>query len=250
MIYREIKGNLFDVGPEYCLVHCISADFKMGAGIAKTFADLGCREEILKDWDGAYDYWDYGGHIVWTSIPLMASRFPKGVCHLITKKRYFQKPTYDNLRKALIDMRESILFIGEENRHYLYLGDRIKFECPFCCDKPKDKVSGIIYRNRFCEFLDKHGKLCAVIDWFKGYGGDLFFCLLALTGLIFGIWWLIDTDRKLDEKYRYQINVHYAKYSDTYRTNSYTMGDDQEKRMIVMKGDNVTIVDHLNKEDK
>lgn len=115
MIYREVKGNLFDVGPEYYLVHCISADFKMGAGIAKTFADLGCREEILKDWDGAYDYWKNGGHIVWTSIPLMASRFPKGVCHLITKERYFQKPTYDDLCEALLDMRDSILFVGEEN---------------------------------------------------------------------------------------------------------------------------------------
>jgi hypothetical protein len=77
--------------------------------------------------------------------------------------------------------------------------------------------------------------------------------------MIFGVWWLIDTDHKLDEKYRYQINVHHAKYSDTYRTNSYTMGDDYidfcikddpEKHMIVMKGDNVTIVDHLNKEGK
>lgn len=114
MTYREIKGNLFDVGPEYYLVHCISADFKMGAGIAKTFSDLGCREEILDGWSGVYDYWENGDHIVWTSIPLMASRFPKGVCHLITKKRYFQKPTYDSLRKALLDMRESILFVGEE----------------------------------------------------------------------------------------------------------------------------------------
>lgn len=160
--------------------------------------------------------------------------------------------------RLIIQDDDCITYDGKVHRHYLYLGDRIKFECPFCCDKSKDKATGIIYRNRFCEFLDKHDKLCAVIDWFKGYGVAMLICLLVLAGLIFGIWWLIDTGRKLDEKYRYQIRVHRDKYSDVYRTNSYTMGDDyiefyikddQEKHMIVMKGDNITIVDHLNKEE-
>ena len=159
--------------------------------------------------------------------------------------------------RLIIQEDDSITYDGKENRHYLYLGDRIKFECPFCCDEHYKHAHGVIYKNRFCEFLDKHDGLCAVIDWFEGYGVAMLICLLVLAGLIFGIWWLIDADRKLDEKYRYQINVHHAKYSDIYRTNSYTMGDDYidfyikddpEKHMIVMKGDNVSIVDHLNKE--
>ena len=161
--------------------------------------------------------------------------------------------------RLIIQEDDDVTYDGKENRHYLYLGDKIKFECPFCCDKPKYKASGIIYKNRFCEFLDKHDKLCAVIDWFKCYGVAMLICLFILTGLIFGIWWLIDTDRKLDEKYRYKIKVCHAKYSDSYRTNSYTMGDDYidfyikddpEKHIIVMKGDNVTIFDHLDKEGK
>lgn len=33
----EEKRNLFDVSEEYYLAHCISADFALGAGIAKKF---------------------------------------------------------------------------------------------------------------------------------------------------------------------------------------------------------------------
>lgn len=140
---------------------------------------------------------------------------------------------------------------GKEYRHCLYLGDRIKFECPFCCDEYSKSARGTIYKNRFCEFLDKHDKLCAIIEWFKDYGAAVLIIILVLAG--------IDVDRKLDEKYRYLIKVQYAKYSDTYRTNSYTMRDDYiefyikdnpEKHMIVMNGDNITITDHLKKEGK
>lgn len=163
--------------------------------------------------------------------------------------------------RLIIQEDDNVMYDGKENRHYLYLGDRIKFECPFCCDerKRKNQASGIIYKNRFCEFLDKHDKLCAVIDWFEGYGVAMLIGILVLAGLIFGVWWLIDADHKLDEKYRYRIKVQYDGYADTYRTNSYTMGDDYisfyvrddpEKHMIVMKGDNVTITDHLKKEGK
>ena len=35
MIYKEEKMNLFEAPEDYALVHCISADFALGAGIAK-----------------------------------------------------------------------------------------------------------------------------------------------------------------------------------------------------------------------
>lgn len=161
--------------------------------------------------------------------------------------------------KLIIQEDDSVTYDGKENRHYLYLGDRIKFECPFCCDEYKKSARGTIYKNRFCEFLDKHDKLCSGIKWFKDYGITILVSILVLAGLIFGIWWLIDLDHKLDEKYRYQIQVNCTKYHDTYRTNSYTMRDDYiefyikddpERRMIVMKGNNVAITDHLDREDK
>lgn len=161
--------------------------------------------------------------------------------------------------RIIIQEDDSVTYDGKENRHYLYLGDRIKFECPFCCDERKDRARGTIYKNRFCEFLDKHDRLCAGIDWLKDYGVVALICILVLAGLIFGVWWLIDTDHKLDEKYRYQIRVSRTNYTDMYRTNGYTMGDDYiefyikddpERHMIVMKGNNITITDNLNKGDK
>lgn len=163
---------------------------------------------------------------------------------------------YDCGSKLIIQEDDRITYDGRERRHCLSLGDRIKFECPFCCD---NRARGVIYKNRFCEFLDKHDGLCAGIEWLKEHGVTWLICILVLAGVIFGVWWIIDVDHKLDEQYRYLIKVHYAKYSDVYRTNSYTMGDDYiefyikddpEQHMIVMKGDNVTITDHLNKEDE
>lgn len=114
MIYNEIKGNLFDVGPEYVLAHCVSADFKMGLGIAKTFNDLGCQEEILKkvpdyDWQ-SLDY----SRALWTRIPYSEDRHPKGVYHLVTKERYFHKPTYQDIYDALYDLR-----------YFVHNGDKI-----------------------------------------------------------------------------------------------------------------------------
>ena len=160
--------------------------------------------------------------------------------------------------KLIIQEDDIVTYDGREHRHYLYLGDRIKFECPFCCDERNNRARGTIYKNRFCEFLDKHDRLCAGIEWLKDCGVAVLIGILVLVGLIFGIWWLIDTDCKLDNKYRYQIKVQHAKYYDMYRTNSYTMGydyiefyikDDPEKHMIVMRSNDVTIVDNVNTGD-
>lgn len=113
MIYREVKGNLFDVGPEYFLVHCISADFKMGLGIAKTFADLGCREEVLKK-TRTYYWQSVGNRVIWTAIPLDIEKHPKGVYHLVTKEKYFHKPTYQDVFDALYDLKHFFLHDGDK----------------------------------------------------------------------------------------------------------------------------------------
>ena len=42
------KRDLFTVPKDYYLCHCISADFALGAGIAKKFAELGVKEELFK----------------------------------------------------------------------------------------------------------------------------------------------------------------------------------------------------------
>ena len=39
MEYKEEKRDLFSVPDEYYLAHCISADFRMGSGIAVEFVE-------------------------------------------------------------------------------------------------------------------------------------------------------------------------------------------------------------------
>jgi len=49
MIIKEEKRDLFTVSNDYALVHCISADFKLGAGIAKEFdKKFNARQKLFK----------------------------------------------------------------------------------------------------------------------------------------------------------------------------------------------------------
>lgn len=97
----EIKGNLFDentfAGDVY--VHCISADFAMGKGIALDF----CRK---------YPVFKYQK----TALRDYYSKNPNGlflvriddilIANLVTKEKYFNKPTYASLEKSLRACRD------------------------------------------------------------------------------------------------------------------------------------------------
>ena len=48
MTINEEKGNLFDLPSEYALVHCISEDCALGAGIAVEFQRRFKIRDILK----------------------------------------------------------------------------------------------------------------------------------------------------------------------------------------------------------
>ena len=53
MIIKEVKKDLFTVSNDYALAHCISADFTLGAGIAKEFDKrFNCRIRLFKIFDG------------------------------------------------------------------------------------------------------------------------------------------------------------------------------------------------------
>jgi O-acetyl-ADP-ribose deacetylase (regulator of RNase III) len=86
----EKIGDLFDSDYEY-IVHCISADAKMGAGIAqqvvRRFENV--RQQVL-------DQKPYIGKAILT---------PQ-VIHLVTKGKYYQKPTNASLRLACESMRD------------------------------------------------------------------------------------------------------------------------------------------------
>lgn len=95
-------GNILDAEKELhkgkdpiYYAHCISADAKLGKGVAKLLDDkFSIREEILFydriEWWLPFKYpWVYTTH--WGAW----------VFNLITKEHYYDKPTYESLQKAL-----------------------------------------------------------------------------------------------------------------------------------------------------
>ena len=91
MIFTEIKGNLFDrelEHPSEYYVHCISRDYACGAGIAKEFNKR------------------YNLSLRLLDLPRTSCMVIDDVINLVTKSKYWQKPTYDSLRKTLFDLKE------------------------------------------------------------------------------------------------------------------------------------------------
>lgn len=101
MRYREIYADLFDLGETHELIHCVSADFALGAGIARRFAKLGVAEELKKSYDGLTEWSLYHGHAYQTGH----------IWSLVTKERYWHKPTYTTLRTALENLKEQLLIL-------------------------------------------------------------------------------------------------------------------------------------------
>ncbi len=100
MKFLEVKGDLFKVSNEHVLVHCISADCKMGAGIAVEFVKRypSMRNLVLSMKPEVGQALYYNG---------ANKRF---VINLITKERYYHKPTRDNFNKTILDMKRVIDF--------------------------------------------------------------------------------------------------------------------------------------------
>ena len=91
MTFTEIKGNLFDrklEHPSEYYVHCISGDYACGAGIAKEFNKR------------------YNLSLRLLDLPRTSCMVIDDVISLVTKLKYWQKPTYDSLSKALVDLKE------------------------------------------------------------------------------------------------------------------------------------------------
>ena len=94
------KRDLFTVPQGYYLAHCISADFALGAGIAKIFdAVYNMRFKLFRE----YDNYEYEGG---DSLPI------DNVFNFVTKKKCYHKPTYDSLREALECMRDEMETLG------------------------------------------------------------------------------------------------------------------------------------------
>lgn len=95
MIYREIYGDLFQVDKKYYLAHCISADFALGKGIAVEFNKRFNMKQKL-----------HNQFLVNADYPTCC--MIDNVFNLVTKEKYWHKPTYQTLREALVDMCKHI----------------------------------------------------------------------------------------------------------------------------------------------
>lgn len=116
MILKEIKKDLFDMPNDYVLAHCISADFALGAGIAKEFNKrFRTRDDLFFTACGnMIESWDEKGE----------NNMPQGCCivthqnpvvfNLVTKRNYWDKPTLKSIEEALEDMRFCGYLFGKD----------------------------------------------------------------------------------------------------------------------------------------
>lgn len=103
MIIKEEKRDLFTMPEDYALAHCISADFALGAGIAKEFDKrFNCRRKLFNV---------YKRSLVprWDKIPngcsvILFSDYV--IFNLVTKRNYWNKPTLDTIKNALDWMKD------------------------------------------------------------------------------------------------------------------------------------------------
>ena len=83
-----------------CYAHCISSDFNMSQGIAVEFEKkFNVKKELIREYGEDYYKFSYE--------PFCAYTVTNGrVLNLVTKKRYFEKPTLNDIKLSLISMRD------------------------------------------------------------------------------------------------------------------------------------------------
>lgn len=100
MIHKEEKRDLFSVPDDYYLAHCISADFALGKGITVEFNKRFNMKQKLKD-EFLNFIDEYMHRYKLDAECILIDR----VLNLVTKERYYQKPTYNSMKQALEMMK-------------------------------------------------------------------------------------------------------------------------------------------------
>ena len=93
MNIEEIEGDLFDCDADRSLAHCVSVDMVMGKGIAVTFREKFGRVSYLVS---------QGAQVGEMAVIEDEGRY---VYYLVTKDRYWNKPTYETLRGSMEAMK-------------------------------------------------------------------------------------------------------------------------------------------------
>ncbi|MBQ6108458.1 MAG: hypothetical protein IJK97_09640 [Thermoguttaceae bacterium] len=104
MTYEEVHRDLFSVNlsnyPKAMYAHCISADFKLGAGIAVQFDR---RFNMRRKLNSKYVALKGSSDLIGTSCPI------DNTFNLITKLNYWQLPRLESLQASLKQMKEQCL---------------------------------------------------------------------------------------------------------------------------------------------
>lgn len=141
MTIREEKRDLFTVPQGYYLVHCISGDYALGAGIAKQFTEVyNMREKLHNQFPI-----EEGERFANVGKALLIDN----VFNLVTKARHFNKPTYDSLTDTLFEMRVQIEEKGIKKIAMPLIGcglDRLEW------DKVKENIQ-VIFEDLDIEIL-------------------------------------------------------------------------------------------------
>lgn len=96
MYYHEEKRDLFTVDNSYTFVHCISADFALGKGIALEFQKRYKTRDAIQSRAKPF------------SIPVGNCIYTEPVLSMITKGRAQSLPTYETMYEALFHLRTAL----------------------------------------------------------------------------------------------------------------------------------------------
>ncbi|KAG5873427.1 hypothetical protein JTB14_001148 [Gonioctena quinquepunctata] len=89
--------DIFNIGNQFALVLCISADGKLGAGIAKSFDNIFSLGKEIKESR------PITGRVITTK------RNGRVIYNLVTKTKYWEKPTLETMWSCLVGMKKKIV---------------------------------------------------------------------------------------------------------------------------------------------
>ncbi|XP_019851965.1 PREDICTED: uncharacterized protein LOC100640414 isoform X2 [Amphimedon queenslandica] len=108
--FRLEELDLFDSPASSSLAHCVSEDMHMGKGIAVAFKKKFKRVDQLLEQG------------VKTGGVAVLEDNKRYIYYLVTKKKYFHRPTNDTLKSSLSVMREHIVANGVKELHMPLIG--------------------------------------------------------------------------------------------------------------------------------
>lgn len=103
MILIEEERDIFTVSDDYLLAHCVCADIEAGAGIAKEFSrrfrEVRTLRRITRE--NRRENRLFGKSHKLPTVGSVARHNNGRVLNLVTKEKYWLKPTYETLTQSL-----------------------------------------------------------------------------------------------------------------------------------------------------